>query len=124
MAKRPENPNKRSFKRHITVGGVEYPVTVTITLINTKGTLRGVVRLNYFGMLLNDIRIFEDFQGNTIVDFPTREFTAKATKEVKKVNVFFPTAQLKTPLNQVIVSCYQEFLAYTKPLEKVINDAA
>ena len=94
MAKRPENPNKRSFKRHITVGGVEYPVTVTITLINTKGTLRGVVRLNYFGMLLNDIRIFEDFQGNTIVDFPTREFTAKATKEVKKVNVFFPTAQL------------------------------
>ena len=124
MAKRPENPNKRSFKRHIIVGGVEYPVTVTITLINTKGTLRGVVRLNYFGMLLNDIRIFEDFQGNTIIDFPTREFTAKATQEVKKVNVFFPTAQLKTPVNQVIVSCYQEFLADTKPLEKVINDAA
>ncbi len=124
MAKRIENPNKRRFIRTLAVGGVERPVTVTITLIDSRGSLRGVVRLNYCGMLLGDIRILEDFQGNTIIDFPSREYTVKATQETRKVSVFIPTAQLKMPLNQLIVSCYQEFLADKNTVNNLISDEA
>lgn len=124
MTKRKENPNKRTFSRTLAVGGVERPVKVTITLINTRGSLRGVVRLNYCGMLLGDIRILEDFQGNTIVDFPTREFVSKATQETRRVNVFIPTAQLKMPLNQLIVSCYQEAVAEIGPMNNLLNDGS
>ena len=115
-------PTKRSFNKSICVDGVEYPIGVTVSLIKDRGNLKGVVGLSYFGFLLNDIRIKEDWQGNTLVVFPSREFTVKATQKVRSANVYIPTNKFKAPVNQVIVACYQELLADVGPMTEILED--
>ena len=109
-------PTKRSFNKSICVDGVEYPIGVTVSLIKDRGNLKGVVGLSYFGFFLNDIRIKEDWQGNTLVVFPSREFT------VRSANVYIPTNKFKAPVNQVIVACYQELLADVGPMTEILED--
>ena len=110
-----------SFVRSINVDGVDYPLRITVFLIKGRRNFKGVVRLDYFGMFLNDIRILEDFQGNTIIVFPTREHTDKETNETREFNVFIPSQKLKGSLNNVILGCYLEALEKDGPIKDLLK---
>lgn len=110
-----------SFVRTVKMNGVEYPIRVTVYLIKGRRNFKAVVKLDYFGILLNDIRILEDFQGNTIVVFPTREHTDKNTNETREFNVFIPSQKLRGTLNNLIVTCYLEAVEREGPFNDLLR---
>lgn len=118
-SKKSGNGNLHQYDCTITVGDKEMPIEVTINMIGRR-QLKAVVGLSYAGVRLNDIRIFDDLFGNTLVEFPTREFTNKQG-ETKNVAVFYPVGEYKTAINNVILECYKDILQKDGPVFSLLR---
>lgn len=118
-SKKSGNGSLYQYDCTITVGDKELPIEVTINMIGRR-QLKAVVGLSYAGVRLNDIRIFDDLFGNTLVEFPTREFTNKQG-ETKNVAVFYPVGEYKTAINNVILECYKDILQKDGPVFSLLR---
>lgn len=113
------NGNPHQYDCTITVNNVKMPIKVTLNIIGRRH-LKAVVGLEYAGFRFNDIRIFDDVFGNTLVEFPTREFVDKQG-ETRTVTVFFPTGVYKAAINQVILECYKDILSKDGPVFSLLR---
>lgn len=113
------NGNLYKYDCTITVNNVKVPITVTLNII-ARRRFKAVVGLDYAGFRFNDIRIVDDVFGNTLVEFPTREFVDKQ-KETRNVTVYFPTGAYRTAVNSVILECYKDILSKDGPVISLLR---
>lgn len=107
----------KNIERALNFDGVLFSDVKTHAFVKNNA---GKGEVSYAGVRLNDIRIFDDLFGNTLVEFPTREFTNKQG-ETKNVAVFYPVGEYKTAINNVILECYKDILQKDGPVFSLLR---
>lgn len=88
-------------------GKVTIPYTVSIRLVHSR-FLKAVVKINYAGVIINDIHIIDRY-GKIEIRFPDKQFDDKKTGKRKKTTVAFPcTPEVSRDFNQAILKVYTE----------------
>lgn len=82
------------------------PCEVSIKLLNNR-SLKAVVKLQFAGFIINDIRIIEN-RGNTEIIYPQTTFHAKSGEEIFRAVAFPSTTSLSKTLNHCILNAYSE----------------
>lgn len=101
-------------------GNVSIPYTVSIRLIN-KYNLKAVARIQYAGIIIDDIRVIANRRGTFTIDFPSRAIKTK-DGDTKFVHDAFPCVpDVSRAFNAAILSAYQEAV---EEAEKAVTENA
>lgn len=101
-------------------GNVYIPFTVSIRLIN-RIHLKAVARVQYAGIIIDDIRVIMNRRGSLTIDFPSRAINSR-NGERRYVNDAFPCVpEVSRAFNTAVMLAYQEAVDNA---EKSVTDGA